>query len=254
MTSRRCRWRTGRSVRRNSVHCPGPFPSRLASGGRDADTRRCSGAQAERQAEGGRRMPCPRRRGTLAGKVLFLGYTCPTSQAGVRLSASWLVTAQTSPQTLSGAQRLVTVAPGLGSPAIPTSIYVVGTGHTPGQWLTSSLHVPQGPSGGMATLGRLLGYKQVRMDAMAGVEGGMEAASPGSSGILLCDSLRVHALLCTGSPGVCHAQKPGGLQMSWSAPAALTECLRVPTPDVIPWMLGLRCVNLGKTQRSRPWN
>ncbi|XP_034511636.1 39S ribosomal protein L55, mitochondrial isoform X2 [Ailuropoda melanoleuca] len=188
MTSRRCRWRTGRSVRRNSVHCPGPFPSRLASGGRDADTRRCSGAQAERQAEGGRRMPCPRRRGTLAGKVLFLGYTCPTSQAGVRLSASWLVTAQTSPQTLSGAQRLVTVAPGLGSPAIPTSIYVVGR-HTPGQWLTSSLHVPQGPSGGMATLGRLLGYKQVRMDAMAGVEGGMEAASPGSSGILLCDSL-----------------------------------------------------------------
>lgn len=55
MTSRRCSWRTGRSVRRGRVCCPGPFPSRLASGGRDADIRRCSGAQAGRQVGAGRR-------------------------------------------------------------------------------------------------------------------------------------------------------------------------------------------------------
>lgn len=159
MTSRRCPWRRGRRVGSDRVLGPGPFPSRLASGGRDAGTRRCSGAQAGGQvgagrrgvagreglspmggpgsaasrrpsgrqdgahrlaclpasrfpagslleAEGGLRIPCPRRRGALAGRALFLGSECPTSQAGVRRSASRLVVAHTSEQTPSGFSAL----------------------------------------------------------------------------------------------------------------------------------------------------
>lgn len=60
---------------------------------------------------------------------------------------------------------------------------------TIGQWLTVSLHMPQGPSGGMANMGSLL----------------------------------VCTPLCAGKTSVCCTQKPGGPQVSWSAWAALAE-------------------------------
>ncbi|XP_034885821.1 39S ribosomal protein L55, mitochondrial isoform X1 [Mirounga leonina] len=116
MTSRRCPWRTGRWVGRDRVLGAGPFPSRLANGGRDPGTRRCSGAQAGGQAFGVQRPGSSRRR----------------------------------PQRrrLPGSRRLVAVALSLGGHR---------SGRTLGQQLTPRLHVPQGPSGGMATMGRLLG-------------------------------------------------------------------------------------------------